>query len=137
MQLELRRKWLSPKSSGGELYVDGAFECFTLEDRFRPPPEPKVPKETCIPEGAYSVVINHSDRFGIEMPLLVDVPQFQGIRIHPGNTPADTEGCILVGRQRDVDQVLNSRAAYDVLFQKLKAAVIRKEPITITVKVMR
>lgn len=138
MELELRRKWLTPKSTGGELFINGAFECFTLEDRFRPPPEPKVPKETCIPDGRYEVILNLSQRFGVEMPLLLLVPNFMGIRIHPGNTEKDTEGCILVGRQRDTDKLVEgtSRAAYDVLFSKLKAAWVHGQKIFITVKVV-
>jgi hypothetical protein len=134
MELDLKRMWLTDTSTIGELFIDGAFECFTLEDRYRPPPAPKVPRATAIPIGRYHVVITMSQRFGVEMPLLLAVPGFQGIRIHPGNTAADTEGCLLVGRQRDVNRVLESRAAYDVLFAKLALARNAGEKTMITVR---
>ncbi len=66
MELTLNRKWLTEVSTVGELLVDGRFECWTLEDRYRPPPAPKVPRETCIPSGRYQVIINNSVRFGRE-----------------------------------------------------------------------
>lgn len=130
MKLELVRRWFTKATTIGELSVDGVFECYVLEDRFRLPWEAKVPRETCIPCGTFPVVITHSPRFGIEMPLLLDVPGFLGVRIHPGNTPADTEGCLLPGLEVDADRVLQSREAYTRLFQKLQAST---SPITITI----
>lgn len=133
MILNLNRCWLSAKATVGKLVIADVFECFTLEDRYRPPPEPKVPRETCIPVGQYEVVITHSPRFGVMMPLLVGVPDFQGVRIHPGNTVDDTEGCILVGRSRDGEHVGQSRAAYDALFGKLQTAILRGERVVLSV----
>lgn len=130
MRLELVRRWFTKATTIGELSVDGTRECYVLEDRFRLPWEPKVPRETCIPCGTFPIVITHSPRFGIEMPLLLDVPGFLGVRIHPGNTPADTEGCLLPGLEVDADRVLQSREAYARLFQKLQAST---SPITITI----
>lgn len=132
MKLELRRKWFTKASTIGELYVDGSLECFVLEDRFRLPWEAKVPRETCIPCGTFPVVVTHSPRFGIEMPLLLDVPGFMGVRIHPGNVPADTEGCLLPGLEVDADRVLQSREAYQRLFSKFTARAAEKHTITIT-----
>lgn len=132
MKLELRRKWLTERSTIGEMYVDGAFQCVVLEDRYRPPPEPKVYGETCIPCGTYEVRITHSPRFGRDLPLLIGVPGFEGVRIHPGNTPADTEGCLLPGLRRDADQVFDSRIAFDALIAKLMRA---QGPIFITITV--
>lgn len=133
MRLTLNRCWLSQKATIGKLCIDDVFEAFTCEDRYRPPPEPKVPRETCIPVGEYEVVITHSPRFGVMMPLLLGVPGFEGVRIHPGNTAADTDGCILVGRSRNGESVQQSRAAYEALFGKLQQAVLRGERITIAV----
>lgn len=133
MKLTLNRCWLTAKATVGKLTIDDVFECFTLEDRYRPPPEPKVPRETCIPVGEFQVVITHSQRFRVMMPLLLDVPGFQGVRIHPGNTPADTEGCILVGRKRGDSAVFESLLAYRQLFEKLQQAVLRGQRIDLAV----
>lgn len=135
MRLTLNRCWLTTKSTVGKLLIDDVFFSYTLEDRYRPPPEPKVARETCIPVGTYEVVINHSPRFGVEMPLLLNVPGFQGVRIHAGNTSADTEGCILVGRDRMPDGVKNSRDAYAELFTKLQKARNDGERVSITIAV--
>ena len=136
MRLTLNRCWFTEKTTIGKLSVDEVFECYTLEDKYRGDDmAAKVKAETAIPCGHYAVAINHSQRFGVEMPLLLEVPGFQGIRIHPGNTAADTEGCILVGRQRDIDKVTLSRVAYEALFAKLKTAFVGAEPIYITVRI--
>lgn len=132
MKLELKRKWLTGKSTIGELYVDGVFQCVVLEDCYRPPPEPKVYGETCIPCGTYEVRITHSPRFGRDLPLLIGVPGFEGVRIHPGNTAADTEGCLLPGLLRGADQVFDSRLAFNALFAKLMRA---QGPILLTITV--
>lgn len=130
MNLYLLRFARTTRTTIGALYVDGVFECYVCEDRYRPPPEPKVPGETCIPIGRYEVRITHSPRFGVEMPLLLNVPGFEGIRIHPGNGAGDTEGCLLPGRTALPDGVGESRVAYHQLFGKLKAA---KKPIFIDI----
>lgn len=130
MELTLKRTWLTPRSTIGELSVDGVFECFILEDRYRPPPEVKVPRETCIPCGRYEVQVTYSPRFQRPLPLLLDVPGFKGVRIHPGNKAADTEGCLLPGLHRGTDTVLQSRVAFDGLFLKLREAV---GPVFITI----
>ena len=132
-KLKLIRKKFFEKSTLGELFIDDKFECYTLEDKVRPPGE-KVPGETAIPAGIYKVVIDYSDRFHRLMPHLLDVPMFTGIRIHSGNTNQDTEGCILVGTTIvNGDFVGNSRIAYDQLFTKLKVASDLGEGIEITI----
>ena len=96
LELRVERRWAAPTDTIGAMMVNGAFFCFTLEDRVREPGV-KVPGQTAIPTGRYELLITPSQRFKEELPLLVNVPGFEGIRIHTGNTDADTEGCILVG----------------------------------------
>lgn len=140
MKLEIRPLERTEKSTISELYVDGVRESFTLEDKTRGPNEPKVFGETAIPAGTYPVTIERSPRFSalaghdVFLPRLHNVPGFEGVLIHPGNAPEDTEGCILVGQVRGVDRIEQSRAAFAALFPKLEAAAKRGEPITIEVR---
>jgi Family of unknown function (DUF5675) len=124
MELKVARQELSPRSTIGELSVNGEFECFTLEDCVRPV---KIKGVTAIPAGTYEVVISFSQRFGKQLPLLLNVPNFDGVRIHPGNTDADTEGCLLVGKTKGQDFIGNSRAAFATLFAKLEDAMRREK----------
>jgi hypothetical protein len=126
MKLHLKRLHRTDKSTIGELTIDGKFECYTLEDIER---DVKIKSETAISKGTYKVIINQSNRFKRLMPLLLNVPNFEGVRIHAGNTNHDTEGCILVGRTRGVDFIGQSRKAYDSLFKKLQEA----KEITLTI----
>ncbi len=127
MKLKLIRNERGPSCTIGELYIDGQFECFTLEDVVR---GCKLPGLTAIPSGEYTLVIDLSSRFGRLMPHLLEVPGFSGIRIHSGNTDKDTEGCILVGRERCVDHVEQSHLAFTHLFDKLEHS---SAPITIQI----
>jgi hypothetical protein len=90
----------------------------------------KIKSETAIPKGTYKVVINQSNRFKRLLPLLLNVPNFEGVRIHSGNSNHDTEGCILVGQTRGKDYIGQSRKAFDKLFKKMQAA----KDITITIQ---
>lgn len=119
MQITIKRLHKTDKSTIGELLIDGIFECYTLEDIERPV---KIKAETAISKGTYKVIINQSNRFKRLMPLLLNVPNFEGVRIHAGNTNHDTEGCILVGRTRSKDFIGQSRKAYEKLFKKMQAA---------------
>jgi hypothetical protein len=130
MNLTLIRKYPSTDCIIGELFIEGVFECYTLEDIERPV---KIPGMTAIPKGTYEVVINFSNRFQKLLPLLQNVPDFEGVRIHTGNIAANTEGCILVGKSKDATQVLQSKVAFDSLFPKLQAASA-KEKIFIEIK---
>src|SRR5947207_2810219 len=121
MLLRLHRQWFTSNSTIGELTVDGQPECFVLEDPYRADGV-KVPGATCIPRGLYQIQITFSNRFQRELPLLLHVPGFEGIRIHPGNKPADTEGCLLPGKTRMIDFVSQSREAFNSLFEKLQDA---------------
>ena len=131
MQLALKRTTFTSESTIGKLSVDGRYECYVLEDVVRK--GAKVWGKSAIPAGTYPVVITYSNRFRRLMPLLADVPGFEGVRIHSGNTAADTEGCLLVGKTQSKDFVGQSRDAYAVLFAQIKDAIDRHEPVTITI----
>ncbi len=127
MNLRLIREPSRLGATMGVLFVDGRFECFVLEDSIRERPgvpveDWKVPGDTAIPAGRYQVVITQSPRFGRRLPLLLDVPGFEGIRIHAGNRSADTEGCILPGRSRGDGMVMESRMAFERLYEQIRRA---------------
>jgi hypothetical protein len=96
-------------------------------------PEAKIKSNTAIPRGKYSVIVNQSQRFKRLLPLLVGVPGFEGVRIHPGNTSADTEGCLLPGFTRAVDRVLESKRAFEPLMVKILNVYNNGEHIEIEV----
>lgn len=118
MKLTLKRDPSSAKSTIGELLYNGIYQCWTLEDIER---TEKVDGKTAIPKGTYEVVISYSNRFKRQLPLLLNVPNFSGVRIHSGNTAQDTEGCILVGNKKGTDRVSESRAAFNALFAKMES----------------
>lgn len=132
MELQLTRHFKNDNCTISNLFTDAEFECFILEDVDRglkqtmPLDEIKAKKvhaKTCIPEGCYEVVITYSNRFKKPLPLLLNVPGFEGIRIHPGNAAENTEGCLLPGTEPKGDSVINSRVAFTALFQKIEAAL--------------
>lgn len=132
MTLDLYREPSSEVSTSGRLAIAGVFECWTLEDIVRD--GPKVAHETAIPAGRYQVVITRSQRFECMLPLLLDVPGFEGIRIHAGNTDKDTSGCLLVGQSRGAhDSILSSRLALAALQPKIAGAIARGERVHIVV----
>ncbi len=128
MKLTVIRGKPKNTSTIGKLYIDGVFECYTLEDVIRPI---KITGKTAIDEGTYKVIINMSNRFKKLMPLLLNVPNFEGVRVHAGNTSEDTEGCIIVGNSIGNNCLINSRVAYNKLFEKMQKA---KTPITLEIK---
>ncbi|SFB68337.1 hypothetical protein SAMN05216321_10197 [Cupriavidus sp. OV038] len=130
MRMLLRREPSTARATLGRLYVNGNFQCYTLEDVVRPT---KVKGQTAIPAGTYAVIVNMSGRFRRRLPLLLNVPSFEGVRIHPGNTAADTEGCILPGSTLGADAVFKSRAAFEPLFARIDGALARKEGVTIEI----
>lgn len=136
MQLTLKR---SPSHGGatiGRLYEGDEFICYTLEDQIRQVPEKKVYAKTAIPAGTYEIELTMSPRFKKMLPLLVDVPGFSGIRIHPGNTQDDTEGCILPGSEVAGNKlsILKSRLAFIRLYDRIHDAISAEEDVRITIE---
>jgi hypothetical protein len=130
MELLLKRVQFGEDFTLGKLYHDGQFICYTLEDKVRevigePVSAWKVAGQTAIPAGVYNVIITMSTRFKIRLPLLMDVPGFSGVRIHTGNSSADTEGCILVGSGWDgkSNWISGSKLALSMLFPLLEQSV--------------
>lgn len=117
MKLDLIRKEFTTISTIGDLLIDGKFFCYTLEDAIR---DKKIPNETAIPCGRYEVITNYSVRFKKVMPLILNVPGFTGVRIHAGNTKADTSGCVLLGNTRGEDFIGGSRHAMKAFMPKLQ-----------------
>lgn len=130
MELLLKRD-PNPDYTIGKLFIDGVYECFILEDPIR---EKKIYGQTAIPAGRYKIVITYSEKFKRNLPLLLNVPNYEGVRIHSGNDVDDTEGCLLTGQYRSKNgkQVLNSRMAFEPLFEKLVKA-LKKEEVWITI----
>ncbi|MGA0558744.1 DUF5675 family protein [Larkinella sp. VNQ87] len=141
MNLSLIRKDFSDQSTLGALSIDGHFFCFVLEDRERGLHSAmshsellanKVFGKTAIPTGRYEIILSFSERFQKQLPLLLNVPGFEGIRIHSGNVAAHTEGCLLVGSGILPNRVGNSRATLNSLM-KLLNKTAKKEKIFIEI----
>lgn len=142
MEILLQRVAKKDKYTTGKLYINDQYFCDTLEDTDRGLTQSmteqqikskKVYGETAIPTGTYRIIISYSNRFKKQMPLLLNVPGFSGIRIHTGNTEKDSLGCILVGKNKAVGKVLESRDTYNKLFSILQKAN-EKETIKIIIK---
>lgn len=142
MNIILNRIAKKAKYTIGKLYINDQYFCDTLEDTDRGLTQSmteqqieskKVYGETAIPTGTYKVIISYSNKFKKQMPLLLNVPGFAGIRIHSGNTEKNSLGCILVGKNKAVGKVLESRDTYNKLFSILQEAD-KKETIKITIK---
>ena len=153
MELRIERKWCKATYTIGILYIDGIRFCETLEDKDRDLTQQdsldqirsiKVYGETAIPRGIYRVAMDIlSAKYAAvawfkklcdgKMPRLPEVPGFDGVLIHPGNTALDTKGCILVGRNTKAGQLTNSRSIFAALYKKMKAAHDRGEKITIEI----
>lgn len=146
MQLTLKRFNSTRDYTQGMMYIDGKFECFTLEDEHR---TTKVWGETRIPDGTYEIKFRteggHHRRYAARfhtrwhkgMLHLQDVPNFKWILIHIGNDDDDTAGCILVGKgipDHDRGFISNSTKAYRDLYPQVRDALIRGEKVEITIE---
>lgn len=141
MKLTLKRIALRPTYTIGKLYIDDVYFCDTIEDTVRDlnkngkfdNGEKKVHSKTAIPYGTYEIKWTYSPRFKKYTPQLMNVPSFEGIRIHAGNTSADTEGCLILGKNKQVGKVLNSRATINKFYQIIKNACSNGK-VTIEIK---
>ena len=128
MRLTLMRIANKPTYTIGKLYIDGCYYCDVLEDTDRGLDDDmkeseilkkKIKGQTAIPTGTYPVKITYSPKYKKLMPLIENVKGYQGIRIHSGNTHKDTEGCLLVGKNKEVGKVLESRKTFNALYKIL------------------
>ena len=127
MRVTLVRIANRPTYCIGKLYIDGKYFCDTIEDTDRGLKDEmteeeilkkKVKGETAIPTGIYPVYLTYSPKYNKQMPLIDNVKGYSGIRIHSGNTSKDTEGCLIVGKNKEVGKVLESRKTYNALFRE-------------------
>lgn len=142
MNIRVIRTKLATSFTAGQLFIDDVYFCDTLEDRDRDlhNKQPldvivknKIKGQTAIPTGHYAIDITYSQRFARLLPLICDVPGFSGVRIHPGNTAEDTEGCILVGKYNNKGVVLKSRETFNALYERIKQAKDNRENITLLI----
>lgn len=153
MEIKVKRRFKGANYTIGSLYVNGVYECDTIEDTDRGLDNimplsviqtKKVYGQTAIPYGTYEIDMNivspkFKDRTWAKicdgkLPRLRDVRGFEGVLIHVGNKPEDTLGCILVGQNKVKGQVVNSTEAFANLYKKMDAAHKRSEKITITIE---
>jgi hypothetical protein len=120
MKIDIIRIAYRQKYTIGRMNVDGVYFCDTLELPLEINGVRNVRQKCCIPAGTYKVIMKQSARFGMKLPLLLNVPDRQGILIHAGNTSKDTAGCVLIGENKEVGKVLNSRATLTRLLDKIK-----------------
>lgn len=116
------------------VFIDNYYVCDVLEDitrevRGAPVSEWKTRGTTAIPVGMYRVALQTSGRFGPNTLTLLDVPGFVGIRIHGGNTDADTEGCLLPGSRNSEDTVASSQVALRALHNIIDPAIRAGEEV--------
>lgn len=141
MNIQLKRIAKKETYTIGKLYLDGVYFCDTIEDKDRglnqtmlinDIKKKKVYGETAIPTGTYKLVIDYSNRFKKNMAHILNVPGYEGIRIHTGNTAKDSLGCIIVGKNKVVGKVVESRDTYNQLFPILQKA-FKEGEIKITI----
>ncbi len=142
MEIKLLRFQFTDKSTISTLTVDGRMIGFVLEDRDRGLRQDmplstinarKVHSVTAIPSGRYEVAMTWSNRFNRVLPLVVNVPGYEGIRLHPGNHDTDSDGCLLPGLTAGPDVVNDSRKAFGVVEGLIRTAV-RKEKVWLTIE---
>jgi len=149
VKLQLIRTQFGDDATNGILFVDGVFECYTLEDQYQ---DQKVYGETCIPEGTYPIEYRNEGGFfnryvkrfptihkGRGMLEIKDIPNFKWVLFHLGNTDENSAGCVLVGStQQDLDVskdgfIGNSKLAYTNFYPKVAWALDRGEKVTLEI----
>ena len=142
MKLRLERKYRCSNYCIDKLYINNEYFSDALEDPDKGLTDTmsleeikkiKIKGNTCIPYGTYNITITYSPRFKKNLPLLNNVKGFDGIRIHSGNKPQDTEGCLLPGFNKVKGQVINSKVTTDKLIAQIQQAINKKEKVTITI----
>lgn len=135
MKLQLIRDVRGTNYTLGKLFADGVYVCETCEDTDRKMEAggEKVYAKTAIPLGTYKVSVSFSQRFKKPLPLIHDVPGFTGIRMHGGNGPDDTEGCILVGKVRMARGIANCAATLQRIIDMIDDAEEAGEVVTLEV----
>ena len=142
MLITIDRAWKRESYTMSRLFVDGENFCNALEDTDRglyhgmsreDVLAKKVKGATAIPRGTYNVIYTYSPRFKRKLPLIENVTGYEGVRIHPGNTAKDTEGCILVGQNLKVGMVLNSREWTEKLSAKMQTAWSKGEKVKLKI----
>jgi hypothetical protein len=134
------RTAFNPKATEGILSINGIRQCVTLEPTYRevigqPVASWKIAGTTAIPAGTYDVTIDYSPKFGRMMPLINGIQDFEDVRIHPGNSDVDTEGCILLGTEIvNGDFIGESQLAFNYFFTDLQNAIASGESPTITIQ---
>ena len=142
MELKLIRKYRCSNYCIDKLYINNIYFSDALEDPDRGLTDTmnleeikkiKIKGNTCIPYGTYNVTITYSPRFKKNLPLINNVKGFDGIRIHSGNTPQDTEGCILLGFNRIKGQVVDSKVTVNKFIDIVQKALNKGEKVTIEI----
>ena len=140
MEMLVKRRPSVDGATIGELFIDGPFIAYTLEDQIREVPgEPveswKVPGATAIPSGTYCVELQQSQKFGPDTLTVLAVPGYQYIRMHPGNSDEDTEGCLLLGMQVLGSRIVGgtSRPAVDLVKHFVKQALADDQDVSIEI----
>lgn len=140
MKLTVKRIAKKPTYTIGKLYIDGVYFCDTVEDTDRGLfqgqsldliKKIKIPNKTAIPTGTYKLTLNvvspkyskkaiYQEICKGRVPRLLDVPGYDGVLIHIGNSADDSSGCILVGQNKIVGKVINSTETFRKLYNKIK-----------------
>lgn len=153
MELFLKRIFKGDEYTIGNLYINGIKFCDTLEDVDRSLTQSmsledikniKKKSITAIPTGKYEVTLSvQSPKFSKYtqyefckgyLPRLIDVPGFEGVLVHIGNFPSDTDGCVLVGKNTKKGMVTDSTNTFKTLYSKLKEVSDKNEKIYITIE---